>query len=285
MWLDIVRARFGRTITIRRDHRAIRLASRHAVYADDMRRYFDYYHNAVEPAIQHGVSVVDYSRPACHTLRPSGRSLYFTALPEPDDTTDLYLRFAQLQPGDLVLDLGAYCGGAAMAFAAEVGPAGCVVAFEPDPANAAALRENLRVHEIRNVVVSDVGLWSTTGHQHFAAEGNMGSAVASVLARRARTTPVSVISLADAIRLAQHQSGLERVAFVKMDIEGAEVPVLETGRSVLAAHRPRVVVEPHHTRGGQLNTGEVGRLLKSAGFRVEVRPGVESHPMVFAEPP
>lgn len=249
-----------------------------------MRHYFDYYHNAVEPAMQQGVAVVDHSHPAWHSLKPSGRSIYFTALGEPDDTTDLYFQFPQIQTGDLVLDLGAYCGGATIAFASEVGPVGRVAAFEPDAANAAALRENLKRHEIRNVVVSNVGVWSTTGNENFAAEGNVGSGVASVLTRRARTTLVAVVSLADAIRWAQLQSGLERVTFVKMDIEGVEVPVMEAGQGVLAAHRSRLVVEPHHTQGGDLNTGEVVRLLKSAGFRVDVRPGVESHPMVFAEP-
>ena len=96
--------------------------------------------------MERGVAVLDCRGARFHRLRPSGLSLRFTALPEPECTSETYLQHARLAPGDLVLDLGAYCGGTTLAFARAVGPGGHVVAFEPDPANAAALRENVARH-------------------------------------------------------------------------------------------------------------------------------------------
>lgn len=281
MWID----RFRGPLTIQRDTRAIRLAARHRVYAGDVQQYFDYYHGAVEPTHQNGVALVDYSRPAWHTMKPSGDRFYFTALAEPEQTTDAYLAFANLQPGDLVLDCGAYCGGAALAFSRAVGPSGAVVAFEPDPANYAALTENIVHHLARNVVPAKVGLWRSTGAERFTAEGNMGSAVTAVLARRARGRRVPVLSLADAVRLAVRQTGLARVAFVKVDIEGAELATLETAGDVLREHRSRLAIEPHFTPDGPINTEALEGLLTAYGYTSErVYHGVGTHPMLLAAP-
>ena len=72
----------------------------------------------------------------------------------------------------------------------------------------------------------------------------MGAAIASVLPRPAATVPVAMLSLADAVAFACEVSGLSRVAFIKMDIEGAEAAVLEQA-DVLRVHRPRLVIELH----------------------------------------
>ena len=290
MWLDRFRGPrvttdADGTLMVQQGRRAIRVAARHAVYADDVRMYFDYYHRAVESTDVDGWAVVDYTRPAWHTFRPSGRRFYFTALAEPERTTDAYLAFAGLQPGDLVLDLGAYCGGATVAFARTVGPTGHVVAVEPDPANAAALRVNLAHHAVPSVTVIEAGVWSETGTVAFAAEGNMGSAVAAVLARPSPTVGVPVLSLDDLVREAVRLSGLPRVAFLKVDIEGAEVPMLETAEDVIRQHRPRLAVEPHFTPAGPINTEAVEMLLTGFGYTCErVYHGVGFHPMITATP-
>ena len=41
--------------------------------------------------------------------------------------------------------------------------------------------------------------------------------------------------------------GLERVDFIKMDIEGAEVRAINGGRETLARYRPRFAVSAYHS--------------------------------------
>ena len=129
-----------------------------------------------------GVEVVDYSCAKVHCLRPSGDQFRFTGLAEAEATTRVYVDWALLQPGQLVLDLGAYCGGSTVAFARAVGAAGHVFAMEPDPTNASALRENLMRHGTTNVTVREAGVWGSTTRLPFVAEANMGSALADDLA-------------------------------------------------------------------------------------------------------
>jgi FkbM family methyltransferase len=280
-----LRRLWNRPVTIRCDSRAIRISARHAVYTDDLRRDFDYWHGAVEAHDEGGIAVVDYSHPAVHRLLPSGDLFHFIGLPEHEATTAVFLDTGRLTPGELVLDIGAYCGATAVAFARAVAPTGHVLAFDPDPAAAAACRLNVSRHVPGLVTVIETGVWANTGTVKFVAEGNVGSAVASVLPRRARTLDVPVLSLADATERACAVSGLHRVAFIKLNVEGSEVPILEGGLGVLRAHRPRLVVEPHPDGRGGLNTDRLEELLAAAGYHWTLRrQGSFTHPVLTAEP-
>lgn len=241
------------------------------------------------PEMVDGAAVVDYGSVRLHRLRASGDEFLFTGFAEPEETTDVYVAHAQLSPGDLVLDLGAYCGASTVAFARRVGLTGHVVAFEPDPANAAALRENVARHGLANVTVVEAGIWRESTVLQFSSEGNMGSALAAVLPRAIDTRAVRVVSLEDAVRNACELTGLERVAFVKMDIEGAEVAALESARAVLREHVPRLAIEPHRTEIGAglgtLNTNKVMSLLTAAGQSCSLAlQGVGAHPLILSAP-
>jgi hypothetical protein len=74
--------------------------------------------------------------------------------------------------------------------------------------------------------------------------------------------------------------GLERLDFVKMDIEGSEVAALRGAAETLRRFRPRLLVETH-TVNGVATTEAVVESLKSHGYRtrVEVRGGA---PVVLA---
>jgi FkbM family methyltransferase len=269
--------------------RAVVLAKEHAPYTLDVADHFSYYHGAVASQSIDGVALVDYSSPREHRLQPSGDTFLFTGFAEPEETTEVYLAHAQLAAGDLVLDLGAYCGASTISFAKAVGPTGHVVAFEPDRANAAALRENVNRHGLTNVTIVEAGIWRASTVLQFSAEGNMGSALAAVLPRATHTESVRVLSMADAVQYACAKAGIQRVSFVKMDIEGAEVAVLEAAQDFLREHRPRLVIEPHRTEAGAglstLNTDQIVSLLTRAGQSCTLAmQGVGAHPLILASP-
>ena len=269
--------------------RVVRLALKHAPYAYDVVACFDYTHDAVNPEVVDGVQIVDFSSSRLHRLRGSGELFRFTGLPEPEATTQVYLDHAALRPGDLVLDLGAYCGASTAAFARAVGPTGHVLAIEPDPANAAALRENIQRHALNNVTVREAGVWSVNMKLPFAAEGNMGSALGSLLPRAASTHIVDVIDLETAMQDACALSRLPRVAFIKMDIEGAEIEVLKSSEWVLRQHAPRLAIEPHAVhmarRTAEMTRRSMVEMLSMWGYRCDLSTqGTGGHTIVLASP-
>ena len=101
-------------ISVRKRNREIRIGLGHEVYTGDMVNHFDYYHSAIVPLAVNNRLVVDYSRPGVHKLRRSGVEFEYPSLPEPDESTDVYMETLALKPGEVVFDLGAYAQGSAL---------------------------------------------------------------------------------------------------------------------------------------------------------------------------
>jgi FkbM family methyltransferase len=247
--------------------RKILLAEQQAVYIYDLVNDFDYYFSAVHPSERSGWSVVDYSLPREHVLYGIEQPFFFTSLAEPMETTDIYLAKANLKEGDVVFDLGAYCGASVWAFSRAVGASGRVLAYEPDKQNFAALTRNIATHGLNNVCAENKGVWSSNGKLQFQGEGCMGSGILSVLSRTSNLYEVAVETLRDACSI--HQ--IDRIDFIKMDIEGAEIEVVESSLDLLARYKPCLIIEPHLIHG-VLATDRVVSLLEGIGYVCEVIP-------------
>jgi FkbM family methyltransferase len=158
------------------------------------------------------------------------------------------LRFVEqaLRPGQHVVDVGAHIGFFAMHMARCVGPSGRVTAFEPFPGNADLLARSIaenRFEEFVRLHRAAVGARSSTGRLAFARETlNSGGAFlvpdAAAPPAELATTTVPIVALDD-IDLPRP------VAFVKMDVEGAEPFVVEGARRLLATDRPTILSEIH----------------------------------------
>src|SRR5438128_9459358 len=59
---------------------------------------------------------------------------------------------ACVQPGDTIVDVGAFIGLYTIALAKRVGPSGKVVAFEPDPDNFTALKAHVELNNVSDRV-------------------------------------------------------------------------------------------------------------------------------------
>jgi hypothetical protein len=64
--------------------------------------------------------------------------------------------------------------------------------------------------------------------------------------------------------------GLQDVDFIKVDIEGGEIALLESSQDFLRASKARMIIEPHIVKG-KLNADQCCRLLKSAGRTARIR--------------
>ncbi len=168
-----------------------------------------------------------------------------------------------VRSGDVVFDLGAASGFYTVIAARAVGPAGHVVAFEPFPENAERVSHNVALNAFANVTQVQAAVADVPGRAAFSlgADQNRGS-LASVQdgGGDGRTIDVEVITLDDCVR----ERGLPAPTVLKIDIEGAEVAALRGARTVLAAHRPRLLIEVHGT--GR----ELSELLDQSGYDAQV---------------
>jgi FkbM family methyltransferase len=143
-----------------------------------------------------------------------------------------------LKAGMTVLDVGANVGYFSALASGLVGDTGQVHAFEPMPENLSRLRQNLRVFRWAHSYPNAVGDNAGTAMIYFnESESGWASLLTSHdLERRA---DINVIRLDDWVL----DHAVNRIDFMKMDIEGGEFHALQGAREMLSRFRPMIVAE------------------------------------------
>ena len=145
-----------------------------------------------------------------------------------------------IQEGDVVFDVGSHLG-AFTRLALERG-AGLVVGFEPEATNIACYKRTFeREIAMGRVILVEAALWEapetldfTTGHH------SGGGSVHPAEGRSVHLVPVTTIDETVA------RLNLDRLDFIKMDIEGSERYALRGGRESLARFGPRMAICIYH---------------------------------------
>lgn len=161
-----------------------------------------------------------------------------------------------LRPGMCFVDVGANIGYYALIGARIVGDTGVVHCFEPNPAVRAGLTTNLELNGLRNVVVHDEAMTSQSGTVRFYASAwNENSGISSIIPGQGRSEKgeeVPCVSLDDFAATL----GDRHIDLLKIDIEGAELEVIEGGQRLLrGADAPPILFE----------ADEVGPLVDALG--------------------
>jgi FkbM family methyltransferase len=172
---------------------------------------------------------------------------------------------ALVKPGDTVIDVGANIGYFAIIAARAAGPAGQVHAFEPVESIRRSLVANLQLNGITDVRVHHEALSNTAGETTFYLGPDQDTGLGSL---RQLSTGVS-------IRVQQAcfddwWTRPSRVGLVKIDVEGAELRVLEGMTQCLVRDRPDILLEvtDAYLEGLGASAEELIALLKDHGYQV-----------------
>jgi len=144
-----------------------------------------------------------------------------------------------VNPGDFVLDIGANIGYWSLSLSEMVGSEGRVLAFEPDPDNFALLERNLATNAIRNVQTQNFALSNRDGRVSlYRSETNAGDY--SLASRPGASRPAITVL---ARRLDSLSSAIPTTpAFVKVDVQGLELNVMQGGRRLLGEWSHKTVL-------------------------------------------
>jgi FkbM family methyltransferase len=167
-------------------------------------------------------------------------------------------------PGTTVVDVGANIGFFTVRFSRWVGPAGRVVAIEPEARNVASLRRRVEraglvgvvecVHAAAAERAGTVSLELNPVHpgDHHLGEGGV---------------PVAAVTLDELM------AGDRRpVSLIKIDVQGAELRVLQGAARVIAEDRPAIFMEVDDSSLRRLGTSaqELTATLSALGYRGRV---------------
>lgn len=203
--------------------------------------------DAIAPSVRDEPAWIEY-RGFQLSVDPSisevGRSLYRTGEHE------LFVREVVdelVEAGDTVVDVGGHFGHHALSARSAVGEGGRVVVFEPHPALVRHLEATVQRNDLSNVEVVRAAASDRTGTAVLHGEpGRPDNAARSRLDTESRPTEgdsaheVRTVRLEDALA----DRGIDRVDFLKVDVEGHEAAAVE-GLGDVIEHVGSLLVEVH----------------------------------------
>ncbi len=171
-----------------------------------------------------------------------------------------------LPRGAVFYDIGANLGFFSLLAAHLTGLGeGRVYAFEAAPDNAEAIRANARLNHIPNVVVVNKAVAARSGRGRLQVVDDQSWSKLAEYGEHPfteRVIDVELVAIDDLVG----DGGLPPPALVKIDVEGAEIAVLEGMRDTIERHRPAIVCELHDTHD------EFVAVMRSHGYRAD-QPG------------
>ncbi len=139
--------------------------------------------------------------------------------------------------GDIVVEGGGFFGETALWFSEAVGPTGHVWSFEPEKHNYRVLTRNMSVNRLTNVTPVLKGLWES--------EGQVGFQYSTSSSRVVESDPVTTVPMTT-LDAFVNQRGLERVDFIKLDIEGSERQALRGMQNTIRRFHPKLAICVYH---------------------------------------
>jgi len=178
-----------------------------------------------------------------------------------------------IHPGDIVLDCGASDGDfSRLALAAG---ARQVVAIEISPSSAECIRRNLAPDiAAGRAIVYPKGVWNREDKLMLNVD-DTNFAANSVVMHTESSHPSVMVPLTTIDKLVA-ELNLPRVDFIKMDIEGAEVPALAGAHDTIARFKPRLAIATEHKPDDQYTIPAAVRRIRS-DYQMECGPCLEAH--------
>jgi FkbM family methyltransferase len=184
------------------------------------------------------------------------------------DPAELEFMRTELEPGATAIDVGANVGVYAITAGLSVGASGRVIAVEADEEYLPRLQAGLERNALENtdIIVAAAGHVDGEAELIIAADGAFSSIKPLVSYTGSGATRQVQERRLDSI---WDEAGQPDVAFVKVDVEGAEVEVLRGAEQLLQRCHPALVVEvrPEQTEP------EVRRRLSAFGYEDVTPPG------------
>lgn len=163
--------------------------------------------------------------------------------------------------GDVFFDVGAHVGFHTLLASKLVGSHGRVFAFEPLPRNLEYLREHLRINSYKNVEVIETAIGNDVGFTYFdKGEYPWGAHISSL-----GEYSVKLFTLDELVI----KRGLPYPNHMKIDVEGAELSVLQGAKKILLEKGPNIFLDAH----GEKLFNECYKFLSSLGYNIIIKWG------------
>lgn len=179
------------------------------------------------------------------------------------DDFNFYQHFYKVQPNDVVVDAGANCGHLSIFFSKLVGQNGIIFAFEPDKFNIERIEKNKKLNEdlIDNIKIVDLLLWDKNELIDFYEAGTVSSSAVWM--------PDSECCVKkQAVRIDDWvvNNNIQKLDFIKMDIEGAEIEALDGCVETIKNLEPNFAIASYHIVNNEKTFIKVEQFFASMNY-------------------
>jgi FkbM family methyltransferase len=145
-----------------------------------------------------------------------------------------------LGPGDVFCDVGANIGYDTLLGSSLVGATGSVIAVEPSTKIIERLKRNLQLNRVSNVRLIQAAVAMERGSiaLYGGYEGNAGAATTLAQEGRPKEGEVMAITMDDVLT----DNERSRLKLIKIDVEGAEAPILSQILDHIDMYNPRMQI-------------------------------------------
>ncbi len=176
------------------------------------------------------------------------------------NTIKAYVSHYKPKKKDIVIDAGASPGDFTIYASKLVGGKGKVICFEPDINGFKLLLNNIELNKLKNVIAINKGLWSKERTLNFGSQ------------------KINVVTLDSELK----KLGVDRVDFIKMDIEGAEIESIKGCKDTLKKNMPNLAIASYHVVNGKKTSIDLEKMLNRINYKTITE--YPPHPTTFAFP-
>ncbi|MEO8861990.1 MAG: FkbM family methyltransferase [Ginsengibacter sp.] len=183
-----------------------------------------------------------------------------------------------LKPGDVIIDVGANSGLFSIFYSKLIGETGTVHAFEPDKDTYSLLQQNLKLNQCDNVVAHNFALSNKASRVEMVAfnqpnlklqSGDSFKYIKEVNIDDSSTSEGKM----NAFKLdnLNEFSSISKIDCIKIDVEGAELLVLQGSVNTILKYKPVIIIElsGEWTKRFNYKPYEVLVFLNELGYEME----------------
>lgn len=169
---------------------------------------------------------------------------------------NLFKKF--VEPGMTILDIGVNKGYFSLLSAKIMNDKGKILSFEPSPENCYWIKESIAANGYKSIKLFQIALFNKNGEMKLFMSEKSGHH-SLVRNKGLGSINVPTMKLDDIIT----EQKIGKIDLIKIDVEGAEIQVLEGSFKLLAQQSPKLLIDIHI-----IDRKKLFRMLENFGFKL-----------------